>query len=327
MSRRKKSNGKPQFSKASVWTSVCLGVMVLVALLFQDAGLAGWLRQSVRDIAAAVEAAGFTEVGEGAAYTGDDLGTLEVHVLDCGQADAILVLQDGHAMLVDAGEREHGQKILDYLGALGVDTLEYAVFTHPHSDHIGGAAAVLRGVRVENVILSHAVHTTKTYENLLDAVEESGAQVFGAAPGDTYTLGGAEFTVLSPDPAREYDELNDYSVAFRLCFEGSSMLFTGDMGKTAENAILAAGYPVRSDVLKAGHHGSSTASGQAFLDAVAPSVIVMTVEADSDDNLPNPQTLERFERTGAAIFRSDEDGLIVLRFDEGRISVGTERAE
>lgn len=325
MTRRRKR----KYSKASVWTSVGLGIMVVVALLFQTPGIGSLLKESASAVAGGVHIGGFTAVpsdpAKTTAYAGADLGTLEVHVLDCGQADAIVILQGTHAMLVDAGEREHGQKVLDYLKALGVDSLAYAVFTHPHSDHIGGAATVLRGIGVENVILSHAAHTTQTYENLLDAVDASGAKVLTAAPGDVYTLGGAEFTILSPDPTREYDDLNDYSVAFRLTFEGSSMLFTGDMGLAPENAILDAGYTVKSDVLKAGHHGSATASGQDFLDAAAPSVIVMTVEAGSDDNLPNPKTLERFRKTGAALFRSDEDGLIVIRFDNGQISVATER--
>lgn len=304
--------------------------MVMIALLFQAPGVGGLLKESASSVAAGIHIDSFTAVTSNPAvttvYSGADQGTLEVHVLDCGQADAIVVVQGTQAMLIDAGEREHGQKVLDYLKTLGVDSLTYAVFTHPHSDHIGGAATVLRGIGVENVILSHATHTTQTYENMLDAVDASGAEVHGATPGDVYTLGGAEFTILSPDPTRDYDDLNDYSVAFRLTFEGSSMLFTGDMGLTPENAILAAGYDVKSDVLKAGHHGSATASGQEFLDAVAPSVIVMTVEADSDDNLPNKTTLERFQKTGAAIFRSDEDGLIVIRFDNGQISVGTERS-
>ncbi len=311
MSARRKSNRKNQ----PLVIGICAAILVLLGLVTQIPGV----KESLGIQTDAPEPVARVST---AAVSGE---YMRVHVLDCGQADAIVVTQGDAAMLIDAGESEHGKVVLDYLAELGVEELSFFVMTHPHADHIGGAKKVLEGVKVRTVILSHAEHTTKLYENTLDAVEASGAEVKPAKPGDVYTLGGAEFTILSPNPDKEYEDLNDYSVAFLMSYEGSSMLFTGDMGIKPEGEILEKGYNVKCSVLKSGHHGSKTASSQAFLDAADPDIIVMTVASDTKDNLPNAQTLERYEKTGAALYRSDRDGLIVLTFAGGQVSVDTER--
>ncbi len=238
--------------------------------------------------------------------------SLQVHVLDVGQADAILAVQGDAAMLVDTGTADYAGLITGYIAGLGVDTLQYLVLTHPHADHIGSAPEVLERFAVENILMPDVEYSTQIYARTLDAAAASGAAVLLPVPGDVRALGDAEFTVLSPIPGRVYGDLNDYSVALRLVYQGRSVLLTGDMGLAAENEILAAGWDIDSDVLKAGHHGSKTASGPAFLAAVSPAVILLTVAAGSPDNLPNPQVLARFAESGADIYRSDVHGLIVL---------------
>ncbi len=323
--------GRRRSPGPALLVTVLLGLLTAAAVLMQIPGCRARIaalsgRLDAGAIASGVRArftAAFT--GGKAAPEETEYGTLEMHVLDCGQADCILLLQDGHAMLVDAGEPENGQMIADYLEAQGVERLECLVLTHPHSDHIGGAAAVIDRIPVQSVLLSHAPHASGLYEELISSLEASGAEMRTACPGDVYTLGGAEYTVLSPDPGETYEDMNDYSVCLRMTFEGLSVLLTGDMGKIPEEEILARGYDADCDVLKASHHGSATASAREFIEAASPAVIVMTVEAGSDDNLPNADTLALYEESGAALFRSDEDGLIVLRLDAGEISVGTER--
>ena len=324
---RRGSRGSRRFD-AAFWAALLLGIAALAALALQIPGAEEKLTSALGGVfRPGVIASG--HLGPLSVTLGDlghaDPDACEVHVLDVGQADCILVRQGAHAMLIDTGEPENGQMVVDYLKSLGVRRLDCLVLTHPHADHIGGAEEVLKSVRTEQVILSHAAQTTRLYERVLDTIEAQGIPVRQAKPGDSYALGDAVYTILSPDPGTEYDNVNDYSVALRLSYGGLSMVFTGDMGTGPEAEILARGLTVDADVLKAGHHGSASASSQAFLDAVSPAVVVVTCAADSEDRLPNERILERFRTTGAAIFRSDEDGLIVLRFKDGQISVGTER--
>lgn len=168
MSARRKSNRKNQ----PLVIGICAAILVLLGLVTQIPGV----KESLGIQTDAPEPVARVST---AAVSGE---YMRVHVLDCGQADAIVVTQGDAAMLIDAGESEHGKVVLDYLAELGVEELSFFVMTHPHADHIGGAKKVLEGVKVHTVILSHAEHTTKLYENTLDAVEASGAEVKPAKP-------------------------------------------------------------------------------------------------------------------------------------------------
>ena len=316
---------------AAVWTAAVLGALVLTAVLFRLPGAEDWIKSKLSGLfrpGAQVSAQlGPLQVtiGDLSAGGSADPDALELHVFDVGQADALLVRQGSHAMLVDAGDPGDAGELLEYLDSQGIRRLDWLVLTHPHADHIGGAEAVVRGVRVERVLLSPAPQTTQMYEILLDAVEERGIPVQTARPGDSFPLGKAECLILSPDPEKGYEDLNDWSVTLRVSCGGMAMLLTGDMGEAAEADLLAAGLPVDACVLKAGHHGSASASSQAFLEAVAPAAVIVTCAADSEDNLPNARVLERYRALGAAVFRTDERGAVGVVLRDGRISVATAR--
>ena len=141
-------------------------------------------------------------------------GAMTVHFIDVGQGDSLLAESDGHFLLVDAGENDQGDTVIAYLREAGVTSLDYVIGTHPHSDHIGGLDDVIRAFDVKAVILPPVAHTTKTFEDVLDAVQEKNLTLTQPKPGDSYALGDAAFTILAPQ-ADYGDDLNNWSVGIR----------------------------------------------------------------------------------------------------------------
>ena len=125
-------------------------------------------------------------------------GELEIHIIDVGQGDSALLRTEDAVVLIDAGPRSAKPDLERYLDSLGVEGIDYAIFTHPHEDHIGGADMVMTNYDVKNVILPGVEHTSATFENMIDAIEESGAEVYQASPADIYDVGSLRLTVLAP---------------------------------------------------------------------------------------------------------------------------------
>lgn len=276
-----------------------LAILLLTAVLLPTVLFAAGCSQTASSIS--------EDLQEQLPVSGTDL---KVNFIDVGQGDSTLIEKDGHFMLIDAGEKDQGEKVVSYLKDQGVKTLDYVVATHPHSDHIGGMEAVIEAFDVEKVIMPEKEHTTKTYENLLDAIEKKEIKIAISVPGDTYQLGGASFQILAP--VKDYgDELNNWSVGLRLVNGKNSFLFCGDAEKEAEEDMEASGYELKSDVLKVSHHGSSTSSTQEFIERVNPAYAVISCGKNNDYGHPNKETLERLENQGTEVFRTDQLGTIV----------------
>ncbi|MDR0904444.1 MAG: MBL fold metallo-hydrolase [Ruminococcus sp.] len=243
---------------------------------------------------------------------------LAVHFIDVGQGDSELIVYGKKAMLIDAGEAEYGNTVVSYLQNLGITKLEYIIATHPHSDHIGGLAAVIANFDVGKIITpklpEEMTPTTRVYENFIEQTADKGYKLTAAKAGDKFNLGDAEFTVLSPDKNADFSDLNDYSVVIRLVYKNSSWLFTGDAEKPAEDAMVASGQYLHADILKVGHHGSANSSTDEFLAAVEPRWAVIEVGAGNSYNHPTDEALARIERY-AKIFRTDTLGTIIFETD------------
>lgn len=253
-------------------------------------------------------------------------GILEVHFIDVGQGDSILVEADDTTMLIDAGENNKGSVVLDYLKSQNITRLDYVIGTHPHSDHIGGLDTVIDSYPVGKVILPDVTHTTDTFEAVLDAIDRKGLTITKAAAGSEYQLGPASFTILAPNSG-SYDELNDYSIVIRLDYSDTSFLLTGDAGSLSEEEMLAGGYNLAADVIKLGHHGSAYSSTENFLDAVKPSYAVVSAGADNEYGHPHPDTLSKIKVRGIRLYRTDQQGTIVFTSDGKTISVNTQEYE
>lgn len=237
--------------------------------------------------------------------------SLEVSYIDVGQADSILIKKGSHAMLIDGGNVEDGRTVVSYIKSKGITDLDYVIGTHPHEDHIGGLTDVIESLTVKKVIMPDAVSTTNAYKNLLNAIDSKELSITRPVYGASYDLDGAKFTVLAPN-SDKYDDLNDYSVVVKLVNGSNSFLFTGDAGTQSESEMLAKNSAVlKSDVLKVGHHGSSTATSQAFLDAVAPTYAIISVGTNNDYGLPDEEVLNRLATKGVHVFRTDKQGTII----------------
>lgn len=251
-------------------------------------------------------------------------GSLSLVVLDVGQGDSLLLHSGGQWALVDAGTAESEQAILQAMQDYGVDELALAVATHPHADHIGSMAAVLDAYPPGTFWMPDASHTSDTYERMLDAVERSGADAVLAETGDTFTLGDARITVLSPGPGDEMDDLNNASLVLLCEGAGARFLLTGDAEAPVEERLVRAGLP-NIDVLKVGHHGSDTSSSEAFLDAAAPRFAAISCGVGNSYGHPHEQTLRALEERGCPVYRTDTQGDIIFTATGGEIDVQTER--
>lgn len=244
---------------------------------------------------------------------GADAG-LAVHFIDVGQGDSILAVSEGHYMLIDAGENDQADTVISYLRQQGVTTLDYVIGTHPHSDHIGGLDQVINTFEVDKVILPPVEHTTRTFEDVLDAIAAKGLKITKPVPGSSYSLGRASFTVLSP--VKDYgDDLNNWSVGIRLVCGSNSFVMCGDAEAGAEQDIIDSGAVLKADVLKAGHHGSSTSTSDAFLKKVSPAWAVIQCGKGNSYGHPHKETLEKLQTAGCQVLRTDEEGSIVAFCD------------
>lgn len=206
--------------------------------------------------------------------------TLTVRFLDVGQGDSILLACGDETMLIDGGPVEEGQFLVSRLNRLDVTGLTYVINTHPDEDHCGGLAAVLAKYPAEHVYSSVTEYTTKVFSNVVKYADEQGHPVEVPQTGDSWTLGSASVQIIGP--VQTYSDPNNGSLVLRVDYGGTSFLFTGDMEQNAEADLMDSGANVRADVLKVGHHGSPTSSSEAFLEAVAPSIAVISVGKDNE---------------------------------------------
>ncbi|HSU12837.1 DNA internalization-related competence protein ComEC/Rec2 [Longimicrobium sp.] len=251
---------------------------------------------------------------------------LEIVILDVGQGDAIALHTPGDRwVLVDAGPAdEHfdagARRVLPYLRAHGARRVEAMVLTHPHVDHIGGAPAVMRGMPVERLIDPGLAFGTPQYLGVLAVAESTHVHWAAARQDRALRIDGVELTFLWPaaDVLDAPADANDISAVVELRYGAFSMLLTGDAPDFVEHALVARyGDRLRSAVLKAGHHGSRTASSQELLETVRPALAVISCGRRNRYGHPAPETVARLRSDGIDVARTDLDGTVTIDVDPG----------
>lgn len=249
---------------------------------------------------------------------------LKVHFIDVGQADCTLIHIGGRTMLIDGGENNDSQRIVDYIQQQGIKKLDYIVNTHPHQDHAGGLDAAIRSFQVGQVLLPDVNHNTKTFQDVLAAIREKKLTMKKPIPGEEYSLGRARFQILAPN-GKNYRRMNDYSIVIKLIYGENIFLFQGDAEAKSEEEILSKGFDIRADLLKVGHHGHSSSTTSAYLKKVEPRYAVISVGRKNEYGLPHEVVMRRLQSAGIEIYRTDRQGTIIATSNGKKITFTTEK--
>lgn len=243
---------------------------------------------------------------------------LEVHFIDVGQGDSTLIKSGDHAMLIDAGENEKGVEVKEYLESQHVEKLDYIIGTHPDSDHIGGMDVAIDAFDSEKIFMPDLEKDTKTYMEVIDSAEEKQEEIIEPKVGDNYSLGEAEFTVVSPN-STDYNSSNDYSIGILLEHGENKFLFVGDAEEKSEEEMVENDIDLDADVYKVSHHGSSTGTSEEFLQAVSPEYAVISCGEGNSYGHPHAEVLNELRAEDVKVFRTDEQGTIVATSDGEKI--------
>ena len=227
----------------------------------------------------------------------------EMHFIDVGQALSVLVECDGQFMLYDGGNVDDGSLVVSYLQKQGVEELQYVFCSHAHEDHVGGLAAALAYFPADHVYSPVTQADTKCFRDFVKYTQQQGLQVEVPAVGTTWPLGSASVTMLGP--VAQYSDTNDTSIVLRIDYGSTSFLLTGDMEKTAESDLVASGANLKADVLQVGHHGSSTSTGYAFLNAVLPEMGIISCGVNNKYGHPHEETLSILRDAGVDVYPTD----------------------
>lgn len=251
----------------------------------------------------------------------------EISFIDLWQSESILIKTKEKAVLIDAGEIGYGNEIKAFLKSRNVKKIDLFVLTHPHSDHIGSAEDVIRDFDVKEVLMpdipDESQPTVQLYESLLYAIKKENTKFTLASPGMVYDLDGAILEILGPvsDYGTDY---NNWSIVSKFTIGEKSFLFTGDQGTEAESDLLNSGADVSCDVLKVGHHGSSTSSSSVFLNKASPEYAVILCGKGNDYGHPHDNTITALYDRKIKVLRTDLDGNISFVTDGKNLTVYTE---
>ncbi|MDF2881482.1 MAG: hydrolase [Clostridiaceae bacterium] len=241
-----------------------------------------------------------------------DKNNLIIHYIDVGQGDSILVQINNINLLIDAGPYENQSNLISYLDRQHIKKLHYIIATHPHDDHIGGMAAIIRKYNIGEFYAPKKTENTKAFENMILELKNKNKKINIAKAGVCINLGNnVHCEMLAPNNSA-YEETNNYSAVIKITYGNSKFLFMGDAEKLSEKEILSKDYDLSSNILKVGHHGSTSSSSNEFLDKVNPEIAVISCGKGNIYGHPNKGTILSLKHRNIQIYRTDIDGNIVV---------------
>ena len=268
------------------------------------------------------------EAPKAAAAKKQDSAPLTIKVIDIGQGESILIRVAGQSVLIDTGDVEHRDRIVSYLKKEKITTLDKVIITHPHADHLGGMPGILENFKIGQIYDSGRTTTTSLYRQYLTSVNKKNIPFQIATPGSEIAItNDVKLKVLAPDKTMLADEeINNSSIVAKLTYDQFSMLFTGDAEKDSEKLMLRDySKDLKSNVLKAGHHGSSSSSSPDFLKVVNPETVIISLAANNDYHHPHPSVMDRYKKAKMKIYRTDTDGTVTITSDGKTYSVSKEK--
>ena len=242
---------------------------------------------------------------------------LSIHYIDVGQADSILIQNKEHSMLIDAGNNADGPLLVDYLKEQNITKIDYVVGTHPHEDHIGGLDDIINNFEIQEVYLPEVMTTTKTFEDVLDSIENNNLEITIPTIGDIFKIGEMNFEVIYTGTNEK--DLNASSIVLKMTFGNHSYLFTGDTTEEVEKTFLDKN--INIDILKVAHHGSKYSTCNEFLKKATPTYAIISVGEDNSYNHPELETLTRLKQYTKNIYMTKDLGTIILNSDGTNINI------
>lgn len=245
---------------------------------------------------------------------------LRIDYVDVGQADFILLECDGEYMTIDGGNVGDRKIVTDCLTARGISEIDTLVITHAHEDHCGGVSAILDNADVETVYCPVTEYDTAAFRDVLERLDRDDLEITIPVAGEIFHIGSAQVQVLGP--VKQYDDTNNTSIVLKVTYGETSFLFTGDAETESENDIMTMGFDVSADVLKLGHHGSSTSTSYRWLMAVDPvyGVISSNRSDEPDYNHPHEEVVSRLRDAMVTVLRTDLQGTVTCISDGKEIS-------
>lgn len=251
----------------------------------------------------------------------DTYSHMIVHYIDVGQGDCILVQVNNKNILIDSGPSSSKDKLIKYLNSLDLKRIDYVIATHPHEDHIGNMDDIIKKFSIGEFYAPKAQTSSRTFENMISALKNKNLKInILKRDNNSINLGpNTSFTVYSPFN-NNYDNLNNYSPVIKIEYGNSSFLFTGDAEADIENKILSLNDNIEADVLKVGHHGSSTSTSENFLKKINPSIAIISVGENNEFNHPDKSTISRLKNNNVTIYQTASEGTIIISSDGTNIT-------
>ena len=246
---------------------------------------------------------------------------MTIHYIDVGQGDCILIQVNNKNLLIDSGPSSNRKSLLDYLENLNIKKLDYIIATHPHEDHIGNMDTIIRRYNIGSFYSPKVTHSSTTFENMISSLVDKNLKINILNRGVTgINLGeNTSVSVYSPLENLYSDNLNDYSPIIKITFLNNSFLFTGDAEISTENTVLSQNENLKCDILKIGHHGSSTSTSPDFITAVNPSVAIISVGKNNPYGHPTPEIISLLNSLNIKTIRTDINGSIIAISDGSNI--------
>lgn len=264
-----------------------------------------------------------TSSGEGQTITE---GNLMLHMIDVGQADSFLLIQDDCIALIDCGTRSTGEDVVEYLKNMGITEIDYVIGTHPHDDHMGGMYDVITNFEIGTIIIPEIEEgeiTSNWYMKLMKEIKDGNYTVDHPELKEIYNLGYASMKIIGPI-SEPKDNTNNYSIVLKVTFGEMDIIMTGDAEKDVEEEILASGENLDAEILKVGHHGSDTSNTKEWLDAITPQYALISTKVGNKYNHPIKSVMELLEERKIEVYRTDENGSVIATITSNNVTFNCE---
>jgi len=242
---------------------------------------------------------------------------LQFHFIDVGQGDSSLIITPkGKTILIDAGDEAHAKNVVSYVREQGIEKLDLVIATHPDADHIGGMDKVIKNFDIDVFAMPDVSAKTNQYKQIQRELKAKKMKATRLYQGDEVQIDDdIDFEILSPVKGKKYDDTNEYSIVAKIVYKDTSFILMGDATMENEVDIINNVPDIDIDVLKLGHHGSSTSSSDYFITKTSPKIAIISCGKNNKYGHPHQEVMRVLKKHGVTPYRTDEMGDIVITSD------------